>query len=303
MPASSTCQLVISAALQHAHHLQAQYHQWQCQLHAQYDASDESSGSDYGSQSSSECSSATSASASSISSGSNSHGKCTELGDLVSKDLNDATDRVLNTLCQCYLLSTYCAQSFVALLLSTCQLFPHYVSKCSQLGLILDCYIFDDAYCFRLNLRISPGTFDALLSLIQDHPTFYNNLHQEQMPISYQLAISLFRFGHFGNGSSMEKVAQWAGCSAGSVVKATRHVVAAFLPLHDQAIRWPNSEEKYSASDWVESVSCHAWRPGFCMVDGTLIPLFSKPGHFGEQFFDRKSNYLLGLMVWVSFIS
>ncbi len=24
----------------------------------------------------------------------------------------------------------------------------------------------------------------------------------------------------------------------------------------------------------------------FCMVDGTLIPLASKPGHFGEQFFD-----------------
>ena len=123
------------------------------------------------------------------------------------------------------------------------------------------------------------------------------------MPISYQLAIALFRFGHFGNGSSMEKVAQWAGCSASSVVKATCHVVAAFLLLHDQAIQWPNSEEKYSASDWVESISCHAWRPGFCMVDGMLIPLFSKPGHFGEQFFDHKSNYSLSLTVWVSFIS
>jgi len=148
MPASSTCQLVISAALQHAHHLWAQYHQWRCQLHAQYDPSDESSGSDYGSQSSSECSSATSASASSISSGSNSHGESTDLSDLVSEDSNDATDRVLNTLRQCYLLSTYRAQSFVALLLSTRRLFPHYVSKCSQLGLILDCYIFNDVYRF-----------------------------------------------------------------------------------------------------------------------------------------------------------
>ncbi len=27
------------------------------------------------------------------------------------------------------------------------------------------------------------------------------------------------------------------------------------------------------------------------MVDGTLIPLASKPGHFGEQFFNHKSNY------------
>ncbi len=33
------------------------------------------------------------------------------------------------------------------------------------------------------------------------------------------------------------------------------------------------------------------------MVDGTLIPLVSKPGHFGEQFFDHKSNYSLSLTV------
>ena len=33
------------------------------------------------------------------------------------------------------------------------------------------------------------------------------------------------------------------------------------------------------------------------MVDGMLIPLASKPGHFGKQFFDRKSNYSLSLMV------
>ena len=92
---------------------------------------------------------------------------------------------------------------------------------------------------------------------------------------------------------------------AGSVMKATCHVIAAFLPLHEQAIQWPNSEEKCSASesDWVESISCHAWWPGFCMVDGMLIPLFSKPGHFGEQFFDHKSNYSLSLTVQVSSIS
>ncbi len=33
------------------------------------------------------------------------------------------------------------------------------------------------------------------------------------------------------------------------------------------------------------------------MVDGMLIPLASKPGHFSKQFFDCKSNYSLSLMV------
>ena len=119
--------------------------------------------------------------------------------------------------------------------------------------------------------------------LIQDHPSFHNNSQLDQWPIPYQLAIALFWFGHFG--------------SAGTVINATRRVITAFLPLHDQAIWWPNVDEKQEASDWVESVSCHAWRLGFCMVDGTLIPLASKPGHFGEQFFDCKSNYSLSLMV------
>src|SRR5260221_6233842 len=98
-----------------------------------------------------------------------------------------------------------------------------------------------------------------------------------------QLAIALFHFGHFG--------------SAGAVINSTHCIIKAFLLLHDQAIRWPNADEKQEASDWVESISCHAWRRSYCMVDGTLIPLVSKPGHFGEQFFDCKSNYSLSLMV------
>ena len=38
------------------------------------------------------------------------------------------------------------------------------------------------------------------------------------------------------------------------------------------------------------------------MVDGTLIPLASKPGHLGEQFFNHKSNYSLSLMVSTCFM-
>ena len=95
----------------------------------------------------------------------------------------------------------------------------------------------------------------------------------------------------------MKGITQFAGCSKGVVVKSTQCVMIAFMPLHDQAICWPNAEEKHEALDWVESVSCHAWQPGFCMVDGTLVPLSSKPGHYGEQFFDQKQNYSLSLTV------
>jgi hypothetical protein len=191
-------------------------------------------------------------------------------------------------------------RSFLILLLSTRIPFPHEVEKATQLGLVLIFYKEDDSFRFRLNLRVAPRTFDALLALIQDDPVFYSTGITTQLPTPYQLAITLYRFGHYGSASSIEAVAQWAGCSSGAVVKSTRRVMLAFMPFHDRAIRWPTSPEKQKASDWVESVSCKAWGPGFAMVDGTLILLHCKPGHHGEQFYDRKSNYSLSLTVFLT---
>jgi len=54
---------------------------------------------------------------------------------------------------------------------------------------------------------------------------------------------------------------------------------------------------KAEAKDWVEKQSCPAWRNGWLMVDGTLVPLFRRPGYFGNVFFDRKSNYSLNVQV------
>lgn len=192
-------------------------------------------------------------------------------------------------------------ESILRLLLSTRVLAPHEVSKCSQVGLVVELFKENDPLRFRENLRVDPRTFEFLLTLIENNTVFHNNSNVPQLPVSYQLAIALYRFGHYGNASSAAQVAQWAGCSAGTVVKATRRTMVAFLPLHDRAVRWPTEDEKWEASNWVESVSCEAWRPGFAMVDGTLIPLHTKPGHYGNQFFDRKSQYSLNVQVHYPF--
>src|SRR5258708_4952096 len=121
-------------------------------------------------------------------------------------------------------------------LLSIHVLFPHEVSKCSQLGLVLTCYKEDDAPCFHQNLCFSPHTFDVLVSLIQDSLRFQNDSQNEQMLVPSQLAIALFHFSHFGSAASVDAIAQWAGCSAGAVINSTCRVIKAFLLLHDQAI-------------------------------------------------------------------
>ncbi|KAJ7658883.1 hypothetical protein B0H17DRAFT_896646, partial [Mycena rosella] len=54
---------------------------------------------------------------------------------------------------------------------------------------------------WRRKLRVEPNTFDGILSMIQEDPIFYNNLNNPQLPVEIQLAVFLFRVGHYGNAA------------------------------------------------------------------------------------------------------
>ncbi|KAI0045771.1 hypothetical protein FA95DRAFT_1618110 [Auriscalpium vulgare] len=150
---------------------------------------------------------------------------------------------------------------------------------------------------FRRELRVTPSTFDKLLDRICNDPVFSNNSANAQMPVENQLAITLWRFGHHGNASSQLRTARWAGCGVGTVSLVTRRVMTAILrrDFMEQAVRWPTRAEKHEAMRWVAAHSCNAWRKGWLMVDGTLVPLQDRPFWYGESYFDRKSNYSLNI--------
>ncbi|KAJ7918221.1 hypothetical protein B0H13DRAFT_2321544 [Mycena leptocephala] len=126
---------------------------------------------------------------------------------------------------------------------------------------------------FRQELRISPLTFDKLITKIAHDPVFTNNSTNGQMPIKDQVAIVLFRFGHSGNASGLQKVANWAGVGKGTITLVTRRVMTAILrpDFMAEAVRMPIPMEKEKAKAWIEAHSCKAWRDGWCMVDGTLV--------------------------------
>jgi hypothetical protein len=152
---------------------------------------------------------------------------------------------------------------------------------------------------FRQELRMSPYTFDQLVIKLAGDPVFANDSQNAQMPVETQLAVALFRFGHSGNAASLQKVANWAGMGKGTITLVTRHVMAAVLRtgFMAEAVHMPTESEREKAKAWVEAHSCKAWRNRWCMVDGTLIPLFNRPFWFGESYFDRKSNYSLNIQV------
>lgn len=196
-----------------------------------------------------------------------------------------------------YLCRLAAVRSHIKYLTETRVLEPNHVHKLSQLYLVLVLYKTYDPKRFRKNLRIAPKTFDQLVQKIMNNPVFISTGSHAQIPVEEQLAIALYRFGHFGNAAAVEAIAQWAGISAGAVVLCTRRIMQAILALHDKAVHWPSPAEKEAAKEWIEAASCVAWRNGWLLVDGTLVPLAEKPGHHGEAYFDRKSNYSLNVQV------
>jgi hypothetical protein len=165
------------------------------------------------------------------------------------------------------------------------------------LRLTLNVWIHQHPATFRRQLRVNPPTFHALYDLIKVDPIFHNNSRNEQIPIDQQLAVTLYRLGHFGNGVSMADVGLWAGLGHGTIDRITRRVLSALNRPHIRmaAVHWPTPEEREPLKDWVANTVCEEWRDGWVMVDGTLIPLSQKPGHFGTRWFDRKSNYSLNV--------
>ena len=95
------------------------------------------------------------------------------------------------------------------------------------------------------------------------------------------------------------KVTLWASVGYGTVRLVTRCVLQACCDPNFccSSVRWADATAKKHAKAWVEENSCHAWRNGWLMVDGTLVPLYACPAFFGNVFYDRKSNYSLNVQV------
>ncbi|KAG2738854.1 hypothetical protein P692DRAFT_201903961 [Suillus brevipes Sb2] len=158
---------------------------------------------------------------------------------------------------------------------------------------------FSRSEIFRAYVRVTPDCFDVLVSTLQDDPVFHNQSNLPQMPVDAQLAIALYRFGHYGNAISTKLVALWAGVGYGTVRFITQRVMKAICSdrFRRSALYWPTLDEKEEAKRWVEENSCPAWRDGWLMVDGTLVPLYARPAFYGNTWYDRKSNYSLNVQI------
>lgn len=145
---------------------------------------------------------------------------------------------------------------------------------------------------------MAPSTFDEIVRRIEGNPVFHNNSNNPQIEVWIQLGIVLNRFGHYGNAATMDDIGEWAGVSAGTVDNATKRVAIALLSLHDEYVRMPTAEEKDKSKRFcAEKAMCENWTDGFLSVDGSTFPLYQKPGHCGESYFDKSCRYSFNAQV------
>lgn len=152
---------------------------------------------------------------------------------------------------------------------------------------------------FEAMLRVSPYVYEVLINLLSDHAVFQNNSHNQQTPVWVQLAITLYRLGHYGNSASVRDVARNFGFSEGAVEKFTQRCFTALESLHDMVVRSLTQEEKEVEKQWVDEHIgfCGLWREGWVMYDGTIVVLHERPGFNGDAYFTRKSTYGLNVQV------
>lgn len=151
---------------------------------------------------------------------------------------------------------------------------------------------------FRRLVRMPPKAFNDLVLLIKDSQHFANDSNNPQSPVDQQLAVFLFRVGHYGNAASIDRIAFFFGISTGSVINFSNRVLQAILELHNVYVAWPGHARRLAARTYVRrSTGVVSWSGGIFATDGTTLPLFQRPSYFGREFYDRNSRYSLNSQV------
>ncbi|KAG8721138.1 hypothetical protein FRC09_008367, partial [Ceratobasidium sp. 395] len=103
-------------------------------------------------------------------------------------------------------------------------------------------HLFEDdlASQFKSWARMNRQSFDRLLHLIKDDDVFKSKGRKPQIPVHYQLAAYLVRYGY----ESGRKTASKIKVSEGATYKCCKRVTRALRKLRSAYVSWPTNAEK-----------------------------------------------------------
>jgi hypothetical protein len=96
--------------------------------------------------------------------------------------------------------------------------------------------------------------------MIEDHSVFQNEAQVDQAPVAWQLAVTLDRLGHNGNGSCINCMIPTWGVSHGSVCKFSSRCFDALEVALKPILRWPRRAERRAiGEEFRKKVSQDVW--------------------------------------------
>jgi hypothetical protein len=112
--------------------------------------------------------------------------------------------------------------------------------------------------------------FERVLHLIKDDNVFKSNGRKPQLPVHYQLAVYLMRYG----STIASKVSGQLKIGEGLVYKCCKRVTHAIRKLRPIYLRWPNKAEKQALKKEYQE---EGFPGAIGAIDGTYIQLLNKP--------------------------
>jgi hypothetical protein len=148
---------------------------------------------------------------------------------------------------------------------------------------------------FKQELRMTKESFAYIRHEIESHPVFANQSNNPQEDVGIQMAEVFERFGTYGKGSSVGRVARSKGIGNGTVVLYTKRVVQAINDLSSKYLGWPNRENRREiANRFQEKYGI----PGCVgLIDGTHVEFSCRPAVDDEVFFTRKHRYAMNVQL------
>lgn len=147
---------------------------------------------------------------------------------------------------------------------------------------------------FRQMTRMDKPSFFALADLIEDHPVFRTPTANDQAPVVWQLAVTLDRLGHEGNGSCFNRLIPTWGVSVGSLNNFTKRCFFALEAALKGQLRWPGRAERQTIA---QEFALKGFPGCVGLIDGTLVPLSQRPKEDGECYYSRKCRYHVNVQI------
>ncbi len=178
---------------------------------------------------------------------------------------------------------------------------PKYRSKIEKFNIYLDPDHPDGLNDreFKFHFRMSRECFAGLVELVEDHVSFKKRTNDPRgrrpRPAAHQLLVLMKYLGCEGNAASSISLGTFFGIGSGSVDKCREAALEALLSLESQTYFWPDAEERRAISSRIQRE--YLWPNCVGLMDGTLLPLTTRPLLHGENYLSRKRFYAIVMLV------